>query len=931
MTAEGEEFWRRDLALLRERLERLEEEARRQHEAIGQVRESILQLEGRIPAVPEVVAAVFSLPPMETVPAPSEVTAVAEPFIPVPPPLPGRPPAEKEGPFELQFGRVWLVRLGIVLLLTGLVLLGNFAYQNWIRELSAGLRLLGLFACSGLLIEGGRRLAARASLQRFGEVILAGGLSFFYYCTFAAHQVPRLKVIDSPVLAAVLLLLAAGLIAAVSWFRNARATAVLGLLLASYSTMLQPIGWLSCVSSLLLAAAGLVFMLRPGWAGPGVASMVGTYAAFLGWQWLGAARGDLRDPAVMGFLPPVWILFSLPGVLGQFREAMSDRARAWFTGGNNAAFFLLFSGLWIDRFETQDYWMVCAVFGTVLILLGALGRRANQIAGGVNLVQGFSLASLAIILKLEGYHLALGLAIEALSLAIAFVRFRGKSELVFSCLAGTGAVLMTCVAVLPKGVRGDFPVPVWSAGLVALAIAAASAALRHGTDRCDEKLHGGARLASGGMFFVAVLAALVGWCLRLPPPWPLPVMIGIATALAAISLRLDRPRKMPEVILGSLIFLIAGAIDGVWAKGSEAIGAAAAFALAGAWLWHHIPAAEEPDPLDLKNHPAIGGWSFAVVTVGLAWLGFQRSALELHILVPALGITGLLLGGLGVLARIDRLAPCAALLNAAALVQLLASSGHSVYAPLGVAAIALATLPVLAAPARLSKPLRLATIVVVRLTGFTALCAFWRDFSPMDANDGLALMAIVLTMIAWARKQRPVAEVIGFLTVAVCGLAWQGLTTSWSEIADPSWRGGGVVIGLLLLAGSRRLQRPNHDGLWSRVPVNGTAWLVASLWATKMLVWREDWHAVSVLWTVLGFVFVSAGLGMRIRIFRLGGFCLLALAVIKVFAVDVWDFNAFMRVVSFIVLGAALILLGLFYNRFAPMLKRLLEEGETEN
>jgi uncharacterized membrane protein len=41
---------------------------------------------------------------------------------------------------------------------------------------------------------------------------------------------------------------------------------------------------------------------------------------------------------------------------------------------------------------------------------------------------------------------------------------------------------------------------------------------------------------------------------------------------------------------------------------------------------------------------------------------------------------------------------------------------------------------------------------------------------------------------------------------------------------------------------------------------------------------------------------------------------------------DVWDFTTFMRVVSFIVLGAALILLGLFYNKFSGAIKALLDD-----
>lgn len=287
--------------------------------------------------------------------------------------------------------------------------------------------------------------------------------------------------------------------------------------------MLQPIGWLSCVSNILLAGAGLFLMRRPGWAGPGVAAMAGSYATFLGWQWMGAARGDLRDPAVLWFLPSVWAMFSLPGWLALFRETLSDRARAWFTGSNNAAFFLLFSGLWIDRFESEHYWVVCAVSGAVLIALGIGGRRASQIAGGVNLSQGLFLVSLALVLKLDGYHLALALAGESLALAAAFAKFRGRSELVFSFLAAAGATSMLLFHASPahSGIRVA-PIPVGSAGLASLLIAAASLALRRGMVHPEGGRERVARALSALVFFMAVAATIWGWSLRLAAPWPLP-------------------------------------------------------------------------------------------------------------------------------------------------------------------------------------------------------------------------------------------------------------------------------------------------------------------------------------------------------------------------------------------------------------------------
>jgi uncharacterized membrane protein len=55
---------------------------------------------------------------------------------------------------------------------------------------------------------------------------------------------------------------------------------------------------------------------------------------------------------------------------------------------------------------------------------------------------------------------------------------------------------------------------------------------------------------------------------------------------------------------------------------------------------------------------------------------------------------------------------------------------------------------------------------------------------------------------------------------------------------------------------------------------------------------------------------------------------LILLALIKVFAVDVWEFTAFTRVVSFIVLGLCLLLLGLFYHRFVPALRGWIQGEE---
>ena len=939
MDPSQETLWRKELERLKEALETAE---RRRAAEMNELRAAILALESGIPMdatpeeEPELPQAVIQPPPL---PVPREPIVAREA-----PPLPESPPAEvvTPGMRELHFGKVWFVRIGVVIFLTGLAFLGNYAYQNWVRDLPNSARLAALFACALAMAETGRRLARRETLAKFGEVLLAGGMAFFYYCTFAAHQVERLRVIDSPVVAGAFLTVAALAIAAVSWLRQARATAALGFLLASYATMLQPIGWLSCFSNLLMAGTGLFFMLRRGWAGPGVVSMLGTCAAFFGWQVLGAAQGRAAGDAVLWYLPSAWAMFALPGVVDRFRESLGERGRAWFTGVNNALFFLLFSHLWLERHGGDGYWQVAGVFGLVLLALGIAGRRTNATAGGVNVCHGLLLMSLALILKLDGYHLALGLALESLALAGAFTKFKGRSEAVFSVMAGLASGVMIVLGGIDPGLFSQSGgLPLWSVALAAVLLAAAAVVMRKGADECRADFHHFARTSVGVLVFTSAVTLSAGCFARLVEPWPIMANMAMAAGLAVVSLRLDAHRRISEVLWAGFWFALNAFYWLPETESSWGLAIAAVISIAACRMWHHQPPAETKGEIqkDLARQPSLFAWTHAVFVAPALWLVAMNLELQVHERLLLVTTMSLVVAILAVVLRCGSLAPVAGIIAlAAAAIPMAFMWPDGMVWPLFVAA----PVPLIAMVAmfhpwplgRIANGLRLTAAVILRVVCFIFWCQAWWHAMPASWFDWLAATAIVMTVVSMKLNRKLPLEALCFIGLAFFNLGGLMATSAWTENeAMDSWRGFMVVASMLLLVFTYRERRALIEDPEMRAGVIRFlaffSWGLTSLWATQMMVWRFGWKPAAVLWTVLGFLAVSAGLWQRLRPFRLWGFALLVLALAKVFISDVWDFNAFMRVISFTVLGAALILLGLFYNHFAPVLRRMLDEEDS--
>jgi len=73
--------------------------------------------------------------------------------------------------------------------------------------------------------------------------------------------------------------------------------------------------------------------------------------------------------------------------------------------------------------------------------------------------------------------------------------------------------------------------------------------------------------------------------------------------------------------------------------------------------------------------------------------------------------------------------------------------------------------------------------------------------------------------------------------------------------------------------------------------------------------------AVSACWGVIGLALLYSGLMRRARPLRLGGFALFGISLAKIFLYDLAALSSVARALSFLAVGAVLLLGGFFYQR----------------
>ena len=123
---------------------------------------------------------------------------------------------------------------------------------------------------------------------------------------------------------------------------------------------------------------------------------------------------------------------------------------------------------------------------------------------------------------------------------------------------------------------------------------------------------------------------------------------------------------------------------------------------------------------------------------------------------------------------------------------------------------------------------------------------------------------------------------------------------------------------------ARRLPErfPLTPGVHGTVIVIGglSLWLFLTRWVAE----NNNTSYLTGSWAALALVLFTCGIVLRERVYRWLGLTILACALGRVMVIDVWKFETIFRVLSFMVLGVVLLVLGFVYNKYQEKIKEWL-------
>ncbi len=931
----------------------------------------------RSPLAPESVRKPISAPeisaPMCSLDA-DETSSQGGAFVPPPPPsfttagTSRASSASRKSWLDVEeiLGTNWLNKIGIAMLVLGIA----FFLALELKTLGpAGKILVGL-VISSVMLGLGIYFDRKERYRILARAAIGGGWALLFFTTYAMYHVPAAHILSSQAVDLLLMLVvAAAMVVHTLRFRSQVVTG-LAFLLAFLTVTISHSNVYSLSAGAVLATGLVVIVIRLRWFELDLFGILASYLNHFLWlRPIIEPMGGHRHPfpeftASAGLLAAYWLIFRISYVFRRIDDQRQERV--------STASALLNSVLLLSLFKYQSvypqwtFWALL-VLGALETLLGQLPiTRRRRSAVIVLSTLGLLLLLAAFPFRYSGSRLSVLwlLEVEALLLIGAWTK-----EIIFRRMGMLAAILVSIQVIGVEAarifgrrmddadLRADFPVSILFVVAAAVFYANAHWLVRRWGELFTNEID--LRIMQRLSYAACVMLLIAAW-IAFPESWTIVAWCALGLGLALAGRRWNQPELGYQAnVLALLSVIRAPAINlectqnfhGVSVRLVTIATVAVLLYITSRWS----AAADRTRGITIKDHfspsqqfaSALYTWSASSLLALLAWYELRSVGVA-----DAWLVGGLLLLEIGLVRH--KLG-----LRLQAYVAFTAGFLRIFFVNLNVAGF----------PGEISP--RFYTVVPLALGFFYAywrlhdeqeqlieierkfrageiccwlgtatVASLMRFELPTDwVAASWAALVFGLLLLAW-RSQRKVFLHQGLLLAL--GVAFRTALHNFYErsyFPAPTWESrwitAGTAIGLLFVSlpiafRLRQKERVEHptgfmemlrwnirrpEQLLFFIPVGLLTWLLAIEMRHGM---------VTLSWGLEGVAVFMLALWLGERSFRLTGLGLLLLCVGKILIIDVWRLDPRDRYLTFIVLGAALLLVSFLYTHNREKLRQFL-------
>lgn len=277
---------------------------------------------------------------------------------------------------EAKIGQYWLNRIGIGSVVLGMVFLILYAFQQFgpMAKIATGI----FFAMA--MVVAGEVFGKKDKGDWFWRGFIGGGWALMYFTTFAAYHVDYVRVIPSPHLDFLLLLLVAGGAVAHALKYESVIVTAMALSLALVSICFAPAGFFSALSGLLILGSLCWIVMKMGWHGMLTYGVTAYYLASLSKfiPFLMSQTGpppEILNTALWcaSWVIVVWTVMKLPDQVG------SKRTNLIVVSLINAFMFSIGIRLLLGDASFLSYDGIYAGFGLAYLVLAHQCRQTSRL------------------------------------------------------------------------------------------------------------------------------------------------------------------------------------------------------------------------------------------------------------------------------------------------------------------------------------------------------------------------------------------------------------------------------------------------------------------------------------------------------------------------------------------------------------------------